>query len=353
MSRNKLLVSLCAGLAVVLLCASGAQAGDGPPGGASPRAAGQVLVLEDGMSVEVRRQLIGRMTGPAFPGEVRFFGSFVPGLLSASARGELAARVPGSLRGSAGPVPDRRPRRPGLLEDRMIVVLDPGHGGGEHGGTGITGTREKELVLEIAKRIRRTLEELPGVQVIMTRERDENVPLWERVDLADQVQADLFISIHTNAFVRSGFGGVETFFHSLEASDEEARRVARAENAPGRREESGPSDAVMSILADMHRAETLRDSSRFAHLVQKELAAVLPFDNLGVKQADFVVLRGSRMPSVLLELGFLTNRREEKALKQGKIQERIAQAVRMAVIDYRRLLLRKRVLPSAPEVTGP
>ena len=108
----------------------------------------------------------------------------------------------------------------------------------------------------------------------------------------------------------------------------------------------------MTILAEMHRAETLRNSSRFAHLVQAELAAVLPFDNLGVKQADFVVLRGSRVPSVLLELGFLTNRREERTLNQDRTWERIAQAIRLAVINYRRLQLRKHVLQPR-EVSGP
>ncbi len=266
----------------------------------------------------------------------------------------VAYAFPGPAR-AAGATEAVAPK-PTAPEDRMIVVIDPGHGGREHGCKGVAGTREKDLVLKVAMRLRRILLELPDVQVLMTREKDQHVGLWERVELANESGAHLFISIHANAFVRPNFGGVETFFHSVEASDEEARRVARAENAPGRRDTGAPPDAISSILADMERAETLRDSSRFAHLVQGELAGVLPFDNLGVKQADFVVLRGTHMPAVLLELGFLTNGREEKVLKKERIQERIAQAVRMAVINYRHLMLRKRVAPAKPaaaEVSQP
>jgi N-acetylmuramoyl-L-alanine amidase len=235
----------------------------------------------------------------------------------------------------------------------MVVVIDPGHGGHEMGCLGAAGTREKDLVLQIATRLRTALEELPDYQVLMTRDRDEHVGLWERVDEANRAKADLFISIHANAFVRRSFGGVETFFHSVEASDDEARRVAKAENESGRKEVRQAPDPVQGILADIQRAETLRDSSRFAHLVQAELARVLPFANLGVKQADFVVLRGTEMPSVLLELGFLTNRREEKILRQPQVQERIVQGIRLAVIDFRRLMLRKRVQAMPTEGVHP
>ncbi len=305
-------------------------------------------VLSDGLALEVRDALVGSMIGPICPGELHFVGSFVPALLPAASREELARRLPQAWsrqRSRADPAP--------ADDDRLLVVIDPGHGGSEEGCRGVAGTLEKGLVLRIAQRIETLLEQLPSVQVIMTRERDEHISLWDRVDLANQLDADLFISVHANAFVRPDFGGVETFFHSLEASDEEARRVARAENAPQREKRPASRDHVQSILADMRRAETLRDSSRFAHLVQQELARVLPFDNLGVKQADFVVLRGTRMPSVLLELGFLTNAAEERALCRKRTQSRIAQAVRMAVINYRRLLQRKRVAPDGQQVSRP
>ncbi len=223
----------------------------------------------------------------------------------------------------------------------LVVVIDPGHGGREHGCTGVSGIKEKDLVLKISLKIRDLLKELPDVSVIMTRESDTSVPLWDRVDMANRAHADLFISVHGNAFVRRSMHGVETFFHSVDASDDEARRVASAENAEDKGEQTQASDEVMSILADMQRTETLRESSRFAHLVQERLAKALPFENLGVKQADFVVLRGTRMPSVLLELGFLTNRREERILRKSSTHEDVAQAVRLAVVEYKRLMQKK------------
>ncbi len=315
---------------------------------AGPRQPVRVEVLSDGLAIEVRDDLVGRMSGPICPGELHFTGSFEPALLPPASRKEAARRLPQARlwqRSRAAP--------PAAADDRLLVVIDPGHGGSEEGCRGVAGTLEKRLVLQIAQRIQTLLEQLPSVQAIMTRERDEHISLWDRVDLANQLDADLFISVHANAFVRPDLGGVETFFHSLEASDEEARRVARAENAPQREKRPASRDRVQSILADMRRAETLRDSSRFAHLVQQELARVLPFDNLGVKQADFVVLRGTRMPSVLLELGFLTNAAEERVLLREQTQSRIAQAVRMAVINYRSLLQRKRVAPEGRQVSRP
>lgn len=223
----------------------------------------------------------------------------------------------------------------------MVVVIDPGHGGHEHGCTGVSGIKEKDLVLKISLHIKELLDELPDVKVIMTREKDTHVPLWDRVDLANDAHADLFISVHANAFVTRKMHGVETFFHSVDASDDEARRVAKAENAQDRGERKLLPDAVMSILADMQRTETLRESSRFAHMVQERLAKVLPFENLGVKQADFVVLRGTKMPSVLLELGFLTNPREDRILRKKTVHDDIAQAVRLAVIDFKHLMKKK------------
>jgi N-acetylmuramoyl-L-alanine amidase len=342
---------ICLGL--WLLVPAAVKAGEPEPAApvlsaAGPRQPVRVEVLSDGLALEVRDALVERMIGPICPGELHFSGSFVPALLPPASRKEVARRLPQAWsRQRAGSAP------PPADTDRLLVVIDPGHGGSEEGCRGVAGTLEKRLVLQISQRIQSLLEQLPSVQVIMTRQRDEHISLWDRVDLANQLDADLFISVHANAFVRPDFGGVETFFHSLEASDEEARRVARAENAPQREKRPASRDRVQSILADMRRAETLRDSSRFAHLVQLELARVLPFDNLGVKQADFVVLRGTRMPSVLLELGFLTNAAEERVLLRERIQSRIAQAVRMAVINYRRLLQRKRVAPEGRQVSRP
>ncbi len=256
---------------------------------------------------------------------------------------QVRADPPASTRRSEGKKPEKSEKSKPLL-----VVIDPGHGGREHGCTGVSGIKEKDLVLDISLRIRDLLKEVPDIKVIMTREKDVHVPLWDRVDMANRFRADLFISVHANAFVDRKKHGVETFFHSVDASDAEARRVASAENAQDRGERTQPPDEVMSILQDMQRTETLRDSSRFAHMVQKQLAKALPFRNLGVKQADFVVLRGTKMPSVLLELGFLTNPREDKVLRKKPTKQDIAQAVRMAVLDYKHLM-EKKLVESAKE----
>jgi N-acetylmuramoyl-L-alanine amidase len=170
-----------------------------------PRQPARVEVLSDGLALEVRDALVGRMIGPICPGELHFVGSFVPALLPAASREELARRLPQAWsrqRSRADPAP--------ADDDRLLVVIDPGHGGSEEGCRGVAGTLEKGLVLRIAQRIETLLDQLPSVQVIMTRERDEHISLWDRVDLANQLDADLFISVHANAFVRPDFGGVET-----------------------------------------------------------------------------------------------------------------------------------------------
>jgi N-acetylmuramoyl-L-alanine amidase len=181
------------------------------------------------------------------------------------------------------------------------------------------------------------------VEVVMTRQKDAEVELEERVEMANLVRADLFVSIHANSFPSASLGGVETFFHSIEASGEEARRVASFENAPKGKKGRAAPDTLSMILQDMQSAEKLRDSSRLAHLVQEQLAAAVPFENRGVMQADFTVLRGTGMPSILIELGFLSNPKEEKVLQDPVIQEKIAHAILNGVLEYWDLAKRKQV----------
>jgi len=307
--------------------------------GASVGHAGEDPVVSlDGAVVWPRGR---HLDGPACPGEPRARGDLVPDLLPGDLATELATHLPERRAGDGG-----APAGPGAVppEERLVVVLDPGHGGHETGARGASGKLEKDLVLGIARLLCAELERLPGIEVVMTRVADEHVPLWDRVTLAEAAGADLFVSVHVNAFTRPSLTGVETFFHAAEASTAEARRVADAENAADRRERPGQPDPVLSILADMQKAETLRDSSRLAHLMQEELAAALGFRNLGVQQADFVVLRSPRVPAVLLELGFVTNRKEERALHDPKVQRAVARAVRQALGRYRELVVRKRSL---------
>lgn len=307
-------------------------------------AAGAQLKLDDFMLRPARRVVPGgdniiierlgsrvravyRMGADAEPG---FFGCCLPALFRPA---------PGA-RGLPQAGCRARSRETKRLE-HLVVMLDPGHGGEQKGAVGWGGIVEKELVMSLARQIAEQLAGVPDIEVVLTRRGDETVSLERRVEMANEAGADVFISVHANAFVKPALSGVETFFHSLEATGEEARRVARYENSPTGRVVRAGRDTVAFILQDIKRAETLRDSSRLAHLVQDKLAAVLPWENRGVMQADFIVLRGTTMPSVLLELGFLTNPADVRLLRRGSSHLAIARAVRDSVVEFWQLMRRK------------
>lgn len=327
-----------AGILAVFLLTPAAYAGQ------PERSQGAWFIGPDGLVVGIYAKRPLSLWGPGLPGEVSFRGSFVPGFLSEAQLSALSkghpdcagCRMPGKGRGS--------------IQDRLVVVIDPGHGGSQRGAVGVNGTKEKDIVLGVAQRTRRMLGNVADIDIVMTRQKDDEIELEERVQMANLVQADLFVSIHANSFSSPSLGGVETFFHSIEASGEEARRVASFENAPKGKPGRAAPDTLSLILQDMQSAEKLRDSSRLAHLVQEQLAAAVPFENRGVMQADFTVLRGTGMPSILIEVGFLSNPKEEKSLKDPLIQEKIANAIRKGVLDYWELAKRKQV--SVPRETS-
>ena len=281
------------------------------------------------------------MIGPPVPGETIYFGNYLPDLLTIPLRRLLQRYIDDIQYGR----PSKNRRHNGL-----VVVIDPGHGGKQNGAVSPGGLKEKDLVLDVALRTARALGREKGVEVVMTRTKDEEVSLWDRVNIANEVRADLFVSIHANAFVTPELGGVETFFHSIDASGEEARRVASFENEPGGEQEEAVPDTLRFILQDIQQAERLRASSRLAHVVQEKLARAVPFENRGVMQADFIVLRGTQMASVLLELGFLTNPHEEKVLAKDFIRSEIARAIRDGVLDFWEVIKRKQGVGSREAV---
>ena len=195
------------------------------------------------------------------------------------------------------------------------IVIDAGHGGHDPGAHG-NGLNEADLVLDVALRLRKLLEDQPGVEVVMTRDTDVFIPLEERTAIANREAADLFLSIHANASRNPKARGVETYFLNF-ASNPEAAAVAARENSA--------SGQTMHSLPDIVRAITLNnkiDESRdFAEMVQKVdgQASWRPKNNelrdLGVKQAPFVVLIGAGMPSVLAEISFVTHKQEGQLLK--------------------------------------
>ncbi len=216
-----------------------------------------------------------------------------------------------------------------------VVIVDAGHGGEDDGARGGAGLVEKKLVLDVSKRLARRLRR-GGLTVILTREEDEFVPLEARTSVANDARGDLFVSIHANSSRSARPSGIETYFVSLEASDDLSHQVARRENAAFG--EAAPAslklDPLSAILGDMAVNEHIRESSGFAKLAQAELARVDPTPSRGVKQAPFVVLMGVRMPATLVEIGFLSNARDERALRTAERREAIAEALSRAVVAF-------------------
>jgi N-acetylmuramoyl-L-alanine amidase len=239
-----------------------------------------------------------------------------------------------------------RPREPAAsgsgqtgLEPLRLIVLDAGHGGHDSGASGPSGLAEKAVVLDVTKRVARMVEEELGVKVALTRSNDTFIPLRERTNFANKQRADLFVSIHANAHPRSVSEGVETYFLSSEASDSDARQVAAVENgvvqfeSPASRAKG---DVLKSILWDLAQSEFQHESSSMAETVQDSMTKSLSLVNRGVKQAGFYVLGGAAMPAILIEIGFLTNPKEEKKLGSPAYRESLARAIFAGLSEYKR-----------------
>jgi len=218
------------------------------------------------------------------------------------------------------------------------VVIDPGHGGKDTGSIGPTGLLEKELVLDVALRLKKLLEERLGTDVMLTRSGDEFVPLEERTAIANQHGADLFVSIHANSSRSRRVSGAETFFLNFASTDDE-RDVASRENAGSQRNIHELEDLLRKIaLTDYHV-----ESRQLAVMVQTNLwTQMKPFQprqkNRGVKKAPFIVLIGANMPSVLTEVGFISNLSDEKFLKRDSARATLAEALYKGVEEYFRAL---------------
>jgi N-acetylmuramoyl-L-alanine amidase len=178
-----------------------------------------------------------------------------------------------------------------------------------------------------------------GVKVVLTRSTDVFVQLRERTNFANKRRADLFVSIHANAHPRAVSAGVETYFLSSEATDNESRQIAAIENgvvqleSPQSRQKT---DLLKSILWDMAQSEFQQESSFLAETVLDSMTQSLRLVNRGVKQAGFYVLGGAAMPAVLIEIGFLTNPKEEKKLASTEHREAIARAIYASLAEYKR-----------------
>src|SRR5262249_44309146 len=243
--------------------------------------------------------------------------------------------------------------QPGL-EPLHLIVLDAGHGGHDPGATGPSGLTEKEVVLDVTKRVARMVEEDLGVKVALTRSTDVFVPLRDRTNFANKQRADLFVSVHANAHPRAVSEGVETYFRSSEASDSDARQVAAAENGVVQLEtpaSRAKGDVLKSILWDLAQSEFQQESSFMAETVQDSMTRSLNLVNRGVKQAGFYVLGGAACPGTHTEMGLRPNRGEKKKPPPSPYREALARAISGGLSEYKRRY-DQRLSTAAPPAKG-
>jgi len=227
----------------------------------------------------------------------------------------------------------------GGLRNREIkrVVIDPGHGGIDKCKVSPSGIMEKDVNLAVAFMLADRLHSELGVDVVLTRKTDVLIPLEKRAEMANEAGADLFISIHCNGWFHPEAGGFETFFLAPPRTKDE-ERLARDENASIKYEnplmKGNDLDEVDFILWDMVQNEYINESSDFAELVQRELSARLEIRNRGVKQAGLKVLKGLKMPAVLVEMAFLSNPEEEKLLMNDNFRENVVEGIVEAIRKF-------------------
>jgi len=239
------------------------------------------------------------------------------------------------------PKPEETPpdqSRPSVTPKSVrTIVLDPGHGGLLSGAKGKLGSLEKDITLDIALILKDIIQKNLAYRVVMTREKDVDVSLENRAATANNNNADIFISIHANSSKRKGASGPETFFLSLNATDEETRRLAYIENNSaeiGDKISSDNDDLIKMILWDLAQAAYLKQSSQLAEDIQNELNSLLGTMNRGIKQGQFKVLTGVACPAVLIEVAFLSNPEEEKKLISPDFQRQVAQAMYRGIIRF-------------------
>ncbi len=217
------------------------------------------------------------------------------------------------------------------------VVIDPGHGGLWPGATGKGGTLEKDITLAISLKLAAVIRRNLALRVVLTRDKDVDVSLENRAALANNNKADIFLSIHANSSYQKDARGPETYFLSLEATDEEARKLAYLENNPTQPEEGiagDNQDEIQMILWDMAQTAYLKQSSELAESIQNELNLLLRTRNRGIRQAPFTVLAGVACSAVLVEVAFLSNSREERRLLSEDFQNEVAKAIYDGLVSY-------------------
>jgi len=220
----------------------------------------------------------------------------------------------------------------------VTIAIDPGHGGEDPGAIGARGSHEKNIVLSIAKRLKNKIDQEESMRPFLTREGDYFVPLHRRVAKARQVEADLFISIHADAFIQPHARGASVFALSQQgATSSAARWMANKENSSdliGGINIKIKDKQVAHLLLDMSTTAQINDSLRVGNSVLRNIADFAPLHKNKVEQAEFAVLKAPDIPSILIETAFISNPQEEKRLNDEGYQERIAEAILAGIKDY-------------------
>jgi N-acetylmuramoyl-L-alanine amidase len=214
------------------------------------------------------------------------------------------------------------------------IVVDPGHGGHDPGAMSPSGTKEKDIVLQIGLKLAQKIREELGIEAVMTRSTDVFIELQERTAIANKVGADLFVSVHANASLNRGANGIETYYLNL-AKTEKAAQLAAKENGTTLEKVS----VLQAVLFDLMANYKLNDSAHLADEVQKALhkkaqTGYPSVKNLGVKQGPFYVLVGATMPSILVETAFVSNEKDEQKLKDPQYQDLTADGILSGIKGY-------------------
>ncbi|MBL95327.1 MAG: N-acetylmuramoyl-L-alanine amidase [Magnetovibrio sp.] len=241
-----------------------------------------------------------------------------------------------SVRQTKLKLPPRKPERNTLVIKRKIVI-DPGHGGVDPGAIGRAGTYEKYITLGFGRELVRALRKSGRYEAVLTRDRDKYIPLRKRVAIAREARADLFISLHADSIKNKNIRGVSVYTLSETASDKEAAELAAKENKADLifgKDFNNENPEVTNILIDLAQRETMNRSARFANLLILELRKSTEILRRTHRFAGFRVLKAPDVPSILLELGFLSNRRDEVNLRSKKYRRKISAAIITSIDNY-------------------
>ncbi len=313
---------------------------------AMPGATGLVKSLRAGLFQPGTFRLVVDLSGPAeiqrtlvLPPQSGFNWRFVADLVPTSREAFMARVAPGSenVRPAKANEPAVTERQRRSAAARPVVVIDPGHGGVDPGAIGVGGVYEKHITLAMAKQLRTLLLKSGRYEVVLTRDRDIFVPLRERVAIARRAKGDLFISLHADSHPNRNTRGLSIYTLSEKSSDREAQLLADKENKAdiiAGMDFSEESPEVTGILIDLAQRESMNLSAQFASLAVGELdRKVRTLDNTH-RFAGFAVLKAPDIPSVLLEMGYLSNPDEVRLLQQAQYRDRMADSMVHAVDRY-------------------